>query len=202
MKITGISVERLYSTVCCDSELLHNVGLIAGVTHGSANDVFACKKRALSCIEWGHHSVFEHILVTLRCVVDRGTSHAIVRHRHCAFTQQSTIYSKDTELTIVPSRQLTTDELSMYKDIEHTYVSLLDKGVSPAQARDVLPTCTATTLIITTSIREWMYIMHRRTGKGDSDSMHEWARQVRILFEDWIPQTVKAFDAWYEKHPL
>jgi thymidylate synthase (FAD) len=38
----------------------------------------------------GHESVIEHQSATVRFVVDRGVSHEIVRHRLCAFSQEST----------------------------------------------------------------------------------------------------------------
>lgn len=39
-----------------------------------------------------HESVIEHSSVTVRFIVDRGVSHELVRHRLCAFSQESTRY--------------------------------------------------------------------------------------------------------------
>jgi len=39
-----------------------------------------------------HESVIEHSLITVRFVFDRGISHEMVRHRLCAFSQESTRY--------------------------------------------------------------------------------------------------------------
>ena len=39
-----------------------------------------------------HESVIEHSSVTVRFILDRGVSHEIVRHRLCAFSQESTRY--------------------------------------------------------------------------------------------------------------
>jgi thymidylate synthase ThyX len=82
------------------------------------------------------------------------------------------------------------------------YKKLLNEGYPPSSARDVLPIDLATNLIITTNIRQWMYMIHRRCGPGDSDNMHEWCKLTRTWFEMHYPQTTTAFDIWYEMHPL
>jgi thymidylate synthase (FAD) len=43
-------------------------------------------------INRGHLSVIEHESITVRFVIDRGVSHELVRHRLCAFSQESTRY--------------------------------------------------------------------------------------------------------------
>jgi thymidylate synthase (FAD) len=43
-------------------------------------------------IGWGHMSVFEHSLLSVHFVTNRGVSHELVRHRHTALTQESTRY--------------------------------------------------------------------------------------------------------------
>lgn len=43
-------------------------------------------------IKRGHESVIEHSSLTVKFTVDRGVSHELVRHRLCAFTQESTRY--------------------------------------------------------------------------------------------------------------
>jgi len=49
-------------------------------------------------IQSGHHSVLEHESLTVRFIVNRGFTHELVRHRLCAYSQESTRYcdySKD-----------------------------------------------------------------------------------------------------------
>jgi thymidylate synthase (FAD) len=43
-------------------------------------------------IQMGHHSVLEHVQLTARLITSRGISHELVRHRLCAFSQESTRY--------------------------------------------------------------------------------------------------------------
>lgn len=58
----------------------------------------SAKKFVAGIIKSGHHSVIEHVNITVRFVCDRGISHEIVRHRHGSYCQESSRYcnySKD-----------------------------------------------------------------------------------------------------------
>lgn len=199
-----------------ERQVLSFVGQVAGECYGSSIDNEACISRALKCVDRGHHSPFEHFNVTLRCVMDRGTSHAVVRHRHCAFQQSSTIYQnyeKTGHLTVcalpdvdpyadkeVPA--MSESEIKAYELLALEYMVNVRGGFPPHRARDVLPNALATTLIITTNIREWMYIMQRRRGPGDAVRMHAFAWLVREWFKKHLPDTLVAFEQWYWNHPL
>ena len=185
-----------------EEQLLSFIGACAGEAYNSSMDKDACIKRALNCIGRGHHSVFEHANITLKCTVDRGVSHALVRHRHCAFTQSSTIYQKFQEIEIIETTATPEETKKLYALCELEYQRRLSNGMPPSEARDVLPTCLATNLIITTNIRQWMFMIQRRCGPGDSDKMHYWNKLIREWFADMYPVTLATFDTWYEKHPL
>ncbi|MBW2673150.1 MAG: FAD-dependent thymidylate synthase [Deltaproteobacteria bacterium] len=43
-------------------------------------------------LELGHHSVIEHMVVTVRFICNRGVSHELVRHRIGSFSQESSRY--------------------------------------------------------------------------------------------------------------
>ena len=198
MKTVPLSI-RTMGYVPDEQGMLELVGQIAGECYNSDMTTEKCIQRALNCIHRGHHSPWEHVTLTLNCTVDRGVSHALVRHRHCAFQQSSTIYQKFDELTFIEPNALS-DALATI--IEGRYQECLEDGMKPSEARDVLPNCLATNLIITTNIRQWMYMIQRRCGPGDSINMHRWADLVRKFFEQKYPRTLKAFDLWYEAHPL
>lgn len=207
------SIEAL-TPIISEAEVLNLIGSIAGNCYGSKDEEEANKKRAINCISRGHHSPFEHFNITLKCIVDRGTTYAIVRHRHCAFTQSSTIYKRETgglDIIDLPKtdpcsgqkvESISADELTTYEQQYITYTKMLNNGVAPARARDVLPNAMATTLIITTNLREWMFIRKRRNGPGDSVRMHVWDNQLDNWFCAHYPQITMAFDAWYDEHPL
>ena len=182
-----------------EQSALEFIGQVAGECYNSSMDSEACVKRALGCIKRGHHSPFEHFNITLKCTVDRGVSHALVRHRHCSFQQSSTIYQKFQECEFIDDHTPCDD---MYRQAEMQYIRLLNDGYPPSSARNVLPNALATNLIITTNIRQWMYMIQRRCGPGDSDNMHTWCKMVREWFEEHYPKITLAFDTWYDKHPL
>ena len=200
MKLIPMKIEPMGLFFEYEEDLLSFIGRVAGECYNSSKDIDKCIQRALNCIKRGHHSPFEHANITLRCTVDRGVSHALVRHRHCAFQQSSTIYQKFDEIECINTDSL--DKQQTYFCCELAYKKALNAGEPPSSARDVLPNALATNLIITTNIRQWMYMIQRRCGPGDSDNMHEWCKMVRAWFEERYPQLVLAFDTWYEKHPL
>lgn len=210
MKLIPMKIEQFWH-IDAEQVVLRHVGEIAGECYNSSRDTDKCIQRAKNCIKRGHHSPWEHINITLKCTVDRGVSHALVRHRHCAFQQSSTIYQKfqecefiDTFPDAISKEQcsIVSNKTSAYAQAEIAYHALLNAGEPPSSARDVLPNALATNLIITTNIRQWMYMIQRRTGPGDSDNMHEWCRLTRLWFETNYPQITEAFDKWYEEHPL
>lgn len=206
-----------YTVVTNEEHWLAHVGAVAGECYGSDTvDVEKCVARALNCISRGHHSPLEFIYVPLKCTVDRGVSHALVRHRHCVFQQESTIYKKYNKLVVIMPLEVdpitnmvisyspydVMDSLDTLSKVSKDYTSKINNGWEPSLARDILPNITATNLIIGTNIRQWMYILNRRTGPGDSHNMHAFAYLLRKYFEYAFPRTLEAFDAWYKKHPL
>ena len=198
-----------------EDSMLKMVGDIAGECYNAKRTDEACINRALGCIKRGHHSPFEHVDTKLNCLVDRGTSHALVRHRHCALMQSSTIYQKYKNVIhivnlplvdpytdrLVPS--ITPSELRVYNMIACEYLDNTgNKSFEPGRARDVLPNALATNLIITTNMRQWQYMFRRRCGPGDAPRMHVWSAMVRNWFELHYPRITAAFDCWYDEHPL
>ncbi len=208
MKLIPMAIKNM-TPIWTEEGALEFIGQVAGECYNSSMDSDKCIQRAMNCIKRGHHSPFEHFNISLKCTVDRGVSHALVRHRHCAFQQSSTIYQKYQELECIdPSascpieNETYKDKVVSYEQAEITYKKLLNAGEVPSSARDVLPNALATNLIITTNFRQWMYMIHRRCGPGDSDNMHEWCKMTRKWFETQYPRMTLAFDTWYEKHPL
>lgn len=174
-----------------------------------AEDSFnANRDRLMSCIKRGHTSVLEHASVTVKVRTDRGTSHALVRHRHCAFTQESTIYTKYSrfeELQFIEmpgydpykkSYTLPADYnsnlLAYCQKAADEYSRLLDSGLPAGIARDVLPNCTATTLYITTNFRELQSILNIRRQPSDSVRMHQIIAMLISTLLDTYPLLTSA----------
>jgi len=140
----------------------------------------------------GHESVIEHSAMTVRFVIDRGVSHELVRHRLCAFSQESTRYCNykggvtfvippwvkiepgDYDFHSFPLDPVTTQEwMAAMKKAETSYLILLDEGWSPQQARSVLPNSLKTEIVVTTNFREWRHIFKLRCAKAAHPQMRE-----------------------------
>jgi thymidylate synthase (FAD) len=136
--------------------------------------------------------------MTVKFVIDRGVSHELVRHRLCAFSQESTRYcnyaKKGVVFILPPWVNLPTGEypagfldsslvntmddaayswLRLIRESEDTYLSLLKFGWTPQQARSVLPNSLKTEIVVTANFREWRHIFKMRTAQGAHPQMRE-----------------------------
>ena len=156
------------------------------ITEGSAKDFVA------KIIKSGHESVIEHVNITVKFICDRGVSHELVRHRLCAFTQESTRYCnyKTKGLKFVyPFEQINGDSywVEAMRVSEQCYNSLIGAGVSPQIARSVLPNSLKTEIVVTTNLREWRHILKLRTSKAAHPQMRELMIPLLEEFKKLIP---------------
>ena len=161
-----------------------NIGAVAECEYHSS---FAFAEKVLKS---GHHSVIEHANATVHFTTDRGVTHELVRHRLCAFSQESTRYCdynksgdiqfikpvwwddcKNLDEPINPSIVLyepldcVTPEkrwiITMIEAEEH-YKYLRREGWAPEKARSVLPNSLKTEIVVTANFREWRHILSLR----------------------------------------
>ena len=191
-----------------ERELINLAGSSAGICYRAEDSESANKRRLLDCIRKGHTSVLEHAIISFEVRCDRGTSHAIVRHRHCAFTQESTIYTKYTRFSELQFIELPTYDkynknfvypegynerlLEYCQYATNKYTELLDTGLPAGIARDVLPNCTATIIKITTNFRELQAILKIRTQQSDSVRMHQIIAMLEAELSAAYPELTKA----------
>lgn len=136
--------------------------------------------------------------ITARFTCDRGVSHEIVRHRVMSFAQESTRYcnySKDkfgNELTFIkPSWYSKTLENKhggferFLEDSQSLYVSLLDQGYLPQEARACLPNALKTEIVVTGFESDWEHFFSLRSPKAGAQGAH--------------PDIAKLADELYEK---
>lgn len=156
----------------------------------------------------GDWSIVEHASVTIDMVVDRGITHEWVRHRLCAFTQESTRfvnYEKKMPaafinpfLTECPSSDIVHAEeqwAGAIDEAERAYKTLIGAGCAPQIARSVFPNALASRIITTTNLRNLRHIMIMRTTKEAHPQMRqvtipllaELKEKIPILFEDIEP---------------
>ena len=109
--------------------------------------------------------------MTLRFTCDRGVSHEIVRHREMSFGQESTRYvnyrNSDMKF-ITPSyfseipEEAQIEILRQFCSAKNSYGRLIDMGLSPQQARCVLPTDVKTEICVTGNYRKWNHFFDLR----------------------------------------
>lgn len=156
-------------------------------------DFEKCKCFIRNIISNGHESVLEHSLLTVKFITSRAVSHQLVRHRLCAFSQESQRYCNysfgkfDNEITFIePVDILETGSYNRWKEqcaeAEIAYMVLLGEGsLKPESARAVLPNSTKTELVMSANYREWRHILKERTSSRADPNM----RQLMIpLFSD------------------
>lgn len=139
----------------------------------------------------GHLSVLEHAAATFRLVTDRGVSHELVRHRLCAFSQESTRYVNYKDgITVVapPGLEDCIWWLNSMDEAETAYGALCEDGKAPQIARSVLPTCLKTEIIVTANFREWMHILKLRTAKTAHPQMQELMGMVKAQLIEACPE--------------
>lgn len=152
----------------------------------------------------GHESVLEHSAMVVRFIVDRGVSHELVRHRLCAFSQESTRYCnyKGGVTFIIPpwidieeGEYTTLNYFEGPESIrwgyamitcEKEYIELLILGQTPQQARTVLPNSLKTEIVVTTNFREWKHIFKLRTSKA----AHPQMREIMIPLLNEVKETI------------
>ncbi|MDY0301488.1 MAG: FAD-dependent thymidylate synthase [Trichlorobacter sp.] len=139
----------------------------------------SAERLLLHCIESGHHSTLEHISLTVRFITSRGVTHELVRHRLCAFSQESTRYVKyDTAAEFIEPYwyQTATDHakqlwISAMTSAISYYTLQLKNGLSPQAARGVLPNDLKTDIVVTANLREWRHIISLRLEKDAHPDM-------------------------------
>lgn len=115
---------------------------------------------------------WQHRHVAVRVVCSRSISHQLVRHRPCAFLQESARFCKyDDGVTFIRPEwaedglQADYFETQCYSS-EAMYKSRRNAGLAPQQARGALIHDVKTELIIYASLPEWLHIFAMRCAKA------------------------------------
>lgn len=148
-------------------------------------------------IMWGHLSPFEHCSARVKITTNRAIANELVRHRHCAFTQESTRYCQYDDLTVIrpgwldfslEKNKFTIKRYMEYLDeTQSLYRYMIRSGIPAEQARGILPLDTATTLIMTANLREWISIFKLRCDKASHPQMVELMTKIKGEFIKRLP---------------
>ena len=192
-------------------EMLKKIERVARTCYKSEGKIKdgSARKMVAGLIKSGHDAMLEHASVTVKFVVDRGISHELVRHRMASFAQESTRYCnyiKDdfgSEITFIIPKYLDGESAAhdAWKDTmkycEDAYFKLLDIGLTPQEARAVLPNSTKTEVVMTANLREWRHFFKLRalgtTGKPHPQMLEvtiplleDFKRAIPVVFDDLI----------------
>jgi thymidylate synthase (FAD) len=182
-------------------EILKNIEKSGRVCYKSENSITENSADSFirRILQSGHESVIEHEKVTVRLVCDRGVTHEVVRHRIASYSQESTRYcnySKDKfgkELTFIKPcfweessepYQIWEEEM---QNIENSYNKMVEMGVTPEQARSILPNSLKTEIIVTMDLREWRHFFKLRTSPKSHPQMREIATPLLQEFQKILP---------------
>ena len=133
--------------------------------------------------------------VTARFVLPIGISREFIRHRAFSFSEQSTRYcnySKDkfgNELTFIEPYwwdSCVDDRLEFLQSCEMAekmYLRMIKRGMTPQFARDVLPLCTKTELVMTGFVDDWKNFFAQRCAENAHPQARELAMNLRELFK-------------------
>lgn len=137
----------------------------------------------------GHHSVIEHAIASFRIITNRAISHEIVRHRIASYSERSTRYCNfsdgkfDNEISVIQPIGLNDIQFDSWErlceDSESVYFYLLKNGCESEVARDVLPNCLSTEIVMTCNFREWIHFIKMRGSMAAHPQVREIARMIR-----------------------
>ena len=198
-----MKIIKPYAEICdpIDGfEILQKIERCGRVCYKSEGKITgdSAEKFVRNIINRGHESVLEHVSITLKFVVDRGVSHEIVRHRMASYSQESTRYcnySKNdfgSEITVImpyffeDSVAFVTWKDAMWQ-CENAYFKLLDIGVTPEEARTVLPQSLKTEVVVTMNLRELRHFLKLRTASATHPQMREVARPLLDKLKGLVP---------------
>ena len=149
-------------------------------------------------IKRGHESVLEHGSLTFKVRTNRAIANEIVRHRLASYSQESTRYVKYDDIEFIPwidPRGLMVEYVynleDLYTDLEFLYKKLIEDNFKPEEARDILPNCTATTLVMTMNFRELRHFLKLRLDKAAHPQIRELAGMILEILKEKYPVFVE-----------
>jgi len=146
-----------------------------------------------------HYAMIEHASMSYLAICDRGVTHEIVRHRLYSFAQESTRYcnyaKQDCGIAIMVPMGINIEQRMrrerLFWLMEEVYNQEIAEGIAPQIARDVLPTCLKSEIVMTGNFREWRHFFSLRCDKAAHPKMQEIAN---MILNDAIQRVAVVFD--------
>lgn len=150
----------------------------------------------------GHESILEHAVYTFEVKgVSRALTHQLVRHRMASYAQQSQRYVDMSEAAyIIPESidkcltpatpdgcPLNIEYVNAIRRCEEVYRKLVGAGISPEDARYVLPNACTTNIILTANARELRHIFALRCCERAQWEIRELANKMLKICKEVSP---------------
>jgi len=163
-------------------------------------------------IENKHWSPFEHVSFSFEITTSIAIATQMLRHRSAYFQQFSQRYATAMELEPIQFRlkgdsnrqgslddclnDLTLDAkvINHLSDCLELYSELIEAGVSNECARNVLPQCTKTTIIMTNNIRGWLHYLELRLDSHTQKEHRQVAEGIKEILTQHVPNIMKLVD--------
>lgn len=187
-------------------DFLSHIELAARICYKSEGNIEpgSAERLIRNLLKRKHDAMLEHgPNISVKFTANRGFTHEIVRMRLASFAQESTRYvnySQDkwqNEITVcLPDYIVALGEetvhmfMDSWRNSQDAYMALINKGVSPQIARDVLPIGIKADIVVTSNIRHWRHMMNLRAADASGPAhpvMHEIMRPLCTEFKKYIP---------------
>ena len=142
---------------------------------------------------------------SVECLTAISISRELIRSRDMSYTEESTRYCAYKDLNLIRPTWMwwahALDKDDLHKDaqkaiitnyldgmdvLEAKYKKALELGMKPQEARELLPLCTATTIVITGTNKQWKHLLELRTSPAAAPGMQELMQKVKATDEDYF----------------
>ncbi len=152
-----------------------------------------------SLIRRGHHSVLEHASATFRIKgCSRAFTHQLVRHRLCAFSQQSQRYVDEEGFRAVIPPRIEADPAALevfqrtLEEIDRSYRALRELGILKEDARFLLPNAVESEIVFSANFRQLRHMLLLRGAPPSQweirrvfvEILRRLKREIPLLVED------------------
>jgi len=123
----------------------------------------------------------KHKAYTFEIVGSRSFTHQLVRHRTLSFSQESQRYcnySGNKFNHSVKFIKCDAFEDDILQTIEDAYFKAIDNGAKPEDARQILPNCTASTIVVTGTLDDWRKFLYLRLDQHAQKEIREIAETI------------------------
>ena len=159
-------------------------------------------------IKRGHESIVEHASATFRISgVSRALTHQLVRHRLASYSQQSQRYVNEEDFDYVIPCSITENKNPEVIDVftlamaySHlAYKRLRELGVPREDARFILPTATATEIVVTMNFRELRSFLKLRMSESAQWEIRKLAHSILDVMIQIAPNVFQDLEVKNEK---